>query len=372
MRDKRTVTLRVLLQASSSGSVGGAGSHFEPQVAVLCDPDAQGGHEAYHPQYMTEQGRWQSDLTAKATCLRDKMDILEYCKKVYPKRDITNIVESSHYLKVGSWCRATSPPAAGTPAAAAASVAAGRTNKCRTARWVKPFRCLEGPFQSDALLVPENCLFDHIHNQSKCWTFGRWNETAAVACRDRGLQLRSFAMLLPCGISLFSGVEFVCCPKHFRDGLKPKRPVLPVQQPADDPADDSDDLDELADGDELDDADEDLDGDDAAAAAAVAAEYDDDDDEEDDDVDDDDPVAAIDDDIDDDGYGTTSSSGTSGGTTAGPTASTSTAAPTPDPYFTHFDPRTEHQSYKEAQQRLEESHREKVKISQNSLKQLCV
>lgn len=23
-------------------------------------------------------------------------------------------------------------------------------------------------------------------------------------------------MLLPCGISLFSGVEFVCCPKHFK------------------------------------------------------------------------------------------------------------------------------------------------------------
>lgn len=30
------------------------------------------------------------------------------------------------------------------------------------------------------------------------------------------MQMRSFAMLLPCGISLFSGVEFVCCPKHFK------------------------------------------------------------------------------------------------------------------------------------------------------------
>lgn len=27
----------------------------------------------------------------------------------------------------------------------------------------------EGPFQSDALLVPEGCLFDHLHNQTKCW-----------------------------------------------------------------------------------------------------------------------------------------------------------------------------------------------------------
>lgn len=74
----------------------------------------------------------------------------------------------------------------------------------------------EGPFQSDALLVPEGCLFDHIHNASRCWPFIRWNQTGGAACQDRGMQMRSFAMLLPCGISLFSGVEFVCCPKHFK------------------------------------------------------------------------------------------------------------------------------------------------------------
>lgn len=74
----------------------------------------------------------------------------------------------------------------------------------------------EGPFQSDALLVPEGCLFDHIHNASRCWPFIRWNQTGAAACQERGMQMRSFAMLLPCGISLFSGVEFVCCPKHFK------------------------------------------------------------------------------------------------------------------------------------------------------------
>lgn len=74
----------------------------------------------------------------------------------------------------------------------------------------------EGPFQSDALLVPEGCLFDHIHNASRCWPFVRWNQTGAAACQERNMQMRSFAMLLPCGISLFSGVEFVCCPKHFK------------------------------------------------------------------------------------------------------------------------------------------------------------
>jgi hypothetical protein len=74
-----------------------------------------------------------------------------------------------------------------------------------------------GPFQSDALLVPEHCLFDHIHNQTRCWDFDQWNRTATGACRDRGMRVKSFAMLLPCGIDVFSGVEFVCCP------FKPKK-----------------------------------------------------------------------------------------------------------------------------------------------------
>jgi amyloid beta A4 protein len=80
----------------------------------------------------------------------------------------------------------------------------------------------EGPFQSDALLVPEGCLFDHIHNASRCWPFVRWNQTGAAACQERNMQMRSFAMLLPCGISVFSGVEFVCCPKHFKGELSVK------------------------------------------------------------------------------------------------------------------------------------------------------
>ena len=27
------------------------------------------------------------------------------------------------------------------------------------------------------------------------------------------MRVKSFAMLLPCGIDVFSGVEFVCCPR---------------------------------------------------------------------------------------------------------------------------------------------------------------
>nr|CAI5867932.1 unnamed protein product [Callosobruchus analis] len=334
--------------ASTSGT-GNVASHFEPQVAILCDSSVR-GPEAYHPKYMSEQGEWVSDLYSKAVCFKDKMDILNYCKKVYPKRDITNIVESSHYLKIASWCRAGSSPGAQT------------RGKCKTARWVKPFRCLEGPFQSDALLVPENCMFDHIHNQSNCWSFSRWNSTAAVACQEKGLQLRSFAMLLPCGISLFSGVEFVCCPKHFKDNMKSKKTVdltiLKKEHDAFDTVDDAmdDDDDDDSDEDDGDDVGSDKDDlDDLSDDTELADDPRIDDDEEDEDDYD-----------DDDNWDTTpgSTTGAYKSSTSAPFTSTTTArsttVPTPDPYFTHFDPRNEHDSYKAAQERLEETHREKV------------
>ncbi|KAL1138515.1 hypothetical protein AAG570_008578 [Ranatra chinensis] len=271
---------------------------------MLCNPKS--GDQPYHSQYMTESGRWATDLTHKVTCAKEKMDILEYCKKVYPKRDITNIVESSHFVKITNWCKV------------------GHA-KCKHTDWVKPYRCLEGPFQSDALLVPESCLFDHIHNQTKCWEFERWNQTAAQACQDRDMSLRTFAMLLPCGISLFSGVEFVCCPA--KDKTPMKKAILPAL-----PMGGSEVFDNI------DEPEDDIDADD------------DDDVDDDDDDDDADP--------DYDGYDEGSSATTSATTTQPPRPTT--GLPTPDPYFTNFDPRNEHQAYKEAQQRLEELHREKV------------
>ncbi|KPJ12149.1 Beta-amyloid-like protein [Papilio machaon] len=311
---------------------------------------------------MSAAGRWTPDLTTKPhNCLKDKMEILDYCKKVYPSHDITNIVEASHYVKVSNWCKLGSSNAA----------------KCKVTRWVKPFRCLEGPFQSDALLVPESCLFDHIHNQSRCWQFARWNATAGRACAQRGLRLRTFAMLLPCGISLFSGVEFVCCPKHFKGkfthlkNVKMHKPMdvgVPVSPGGEEMLAASAAMDER-DDELLDDEDALTDDDDDTLNLSD----DDDDDDADDDMDEDeDTDLSRDDDAEDDDYTDgdenawprpeTSSppSTTSTTTTTTTTSTTAASTATSDPYFSHFDPRTEHQSYKDAQQRLEETHREKI------------
>ncbi|XP_063894480.1 amyloid-beta-like protein isoform X4 [Helicoverpa armigera] len=309
---------------------GQASSGAEPQVAVLCEA---GG--TYHPQYMSAAGRWTPDLTTKPhNCLKDKMEILDYCKKVYPSHDITNIVEASHYVKVSNWCK----------------LGTGNAAKCKVTRWVKPFRCLEGPFQSDALLVPESCLFDHIHNQSRCWQFARWNATAGRACAQRGLKLRTFAMLLPCGISLFSGVEFVCCPKHFKENVKMHKPMdvgVPVSPGGEEmlaasAAMDERDDDLLDDDDALDDDDDD---------DTLNLSDDDDDDDADDDMDEDeDADLSRDDDAEDDDY-------TDGDDNSWPRPETSSQ---PSTTTTSTTTTTTTTSYKDAQQRLEETHREKI------------
>jgi len=352
--------------------VQSASPRWEPQISVLCEAG-----QTFLPQYLSEDGRWSSELSVKVpgvSCLRDKMDLLDYCKKVYPGRDITNIVESSHYQKIGGWCRT------------------GTTNlgKCKGAqRWIKPFRCLEGPFQSDALLVPEGCLFDHIHNASRCWPFVRWNQTGAAACQERNMQMRSFAMLLPCGISLFSGVEFVCCPKHFKAvPTKVKKTDLPVLPPESEILPSLDDSDDNF-SEDLDDDEEDVTDQDEMVADEPLETLEEEDEEEDYDSEEDTPT--LDTEIFKDGLIMTSSPASTSTLAAVPindyvnsqttsqtpdkplseipisqpanTDGLSTSIPTPDPYFTHFDPRIEHQSYKvlqEAQQRLEEAHREKV------------
>uniref|UniRef100_A0A182XVZ0 Uncharacterized protein n=1 Tax=Anopheles stephensi TaxID=30069 RepID=A0A182XVZ0_ANOST len=56
-----------------------ASPRWEPQISVLCEAG-----QTYHPQFLSEEGRWTTDLSIKVpgtTCLRDKMDLLDYCKK---------------------------------------------------------------------------------------------------------------------------------------------------------------------------------------------------------------------------------------------------------------------------------------------------
>ena len=52
-------------------------------VAMIC-PEKTGEKlgKLYHNQYMSAEGKWTTDFDHKATCRQDKVEILEYCKKV--------------------------------------------------------------------------------------------------------------------------------------------------------------------------------------------------------------------------------------------------------------------------------------------------
>lgn len=125
------------------------------------------------------------------------------------------------------------------------------------------------------------------------------------------------------------------------DNIKPKKPVdlaiLKNDQDLLDTEDDSLDSDEDDDKDDLDDL-------------ADDTELADDPNIEEDEEDDDDEYDDSDQDWD---VKSSSTSSTPKPTTSTTTTTTTTfrptTIPTPDPYFTHFDPRNEHQSYKEAQ-----------------------
>lgn len=145
------------------------------------------------------------------------------------------------------------------------------------------------------------------------------------------MKLQSYAMLLPCGVGIFSGVEFVCCP-----GAASSTTQKPIEMevtkgslfdqirsnsvPKDNNSDE-DDRDNNADATDDDDDDDDY--------------YDDDYEEDEDDE---------------------PSPSTSTTTT---TTTTTTERPI-DQYLSHFDSMKEHDTFKSAQKNLEEGHREKV------------
>lgn len=65
----------------------------EPQVAVVCDV-----RNPLHPQYMDSTGKWVSDMDNKNSCLKDKIEILDFCRKVkiaVIKKLITSIIPFS-------------------------------------------------------------------------------------------------------------------------------------------------------------------------------------------------------------------------------------------------------------------------------------
>jgi len=116
--------LLVCSSAMASMHAGDIGFHYEPMVAMVC-PEKGELMKHFQNKFLATTGKWETDYGVKATCKTDKLDVLEYCKQVYPELKITNTIQSTKYQKIDRWCRTGNL-------------------KCRgPARWVKPYRCIE-------------------------------------------------------------------------------------------------------------------------------------------------------------------------------------------------------------------------------------
>uniref|UniRef100_A0A9J2PAN7 A4_EXTRA domain-containing protein n=1 Tax=Ascaris lumbricoides TaxID=6252 RepID=A0A9J2PAN7_ASCLU len=125
---------------------------FVPLVAFEC---------GFRNKFMAEDGTWVNDVNRYATCQSGKLDILKYCRKAYPKLDITNIVEYSHETKIASWCREEGKP-------------------CKWTHTVRPYQCIGkvGEFHSEALQVPHGCRFGHVNDRQSCNDYSHWKDEA--------------------------------------------------------------------------------------------------------------------------------------------------------------------------------------------------
>ncbi|CAI2356815.1 unnamed protein product [Caenorhabditis sp. 36 PRJEB53466] len=182
----------IVAATNAEGSPAGSKRHekFIPMVAFSC---------GYRNQYMTEEGTWKTDDERYATCFSGKLDILKYCRKAYPSMNITNIVEYSHEVSISNWCREEGFP-------------------CKWTHSVRPYHCIDGEFHSEALQVPHDCQFSHVNARDQCNDYQHWKDEATNQCsnkktkENKAMIVRSFAVLEPCALDLFTGVEFVCCP----------------------------------------------------------------------------------------------------------------------------------------------------------------
>ncbi|VDK43353.1 unnamed protein product [Anisakis simplex] len=275
---------------------------FVPLVAFEC---------GFRNKFMSEDGKWVNDANRYATCQKGKLDILKYCHKAYPRLDITNIVEYSHEVKIDSWCREDGKP-------------------CKWTHTVRPYQCIVGEFHSEALQVPHGCRFGHVNDRQSCNNYAHWKDEAHQQCQSKvadgkRMNLRSFAVLEPCGLDLFTGVEFVCCPSPNNNHHSHNHHIPDEKQHIDKVVD----LDKKTVGEHYGREDE--------GSENMDDDEDDDYDEDYSDEDDEDDKEVVD---------TTKRGGSN--------------KQQQDPYFKISDPINEHERFKEAGQRLDKKHRAKI------------
>uniref|UniRef100_A0AAX7UIA7 Amyloid beta (A4) precursor-like protein 1 n=1 Tax=Astatotilapia calliptera TaxID=8154 RepID=A0AAX7UIA7_ASTCA len=165
----------------------------EPQIAMFC------GRQLLHMN--TQTGQWEPDPQGRQSCFKEPSQIQSYCQEMYPGLSISHIEESKRPVTIPAWCKKG-------------------WGHCQTHPFiVLPYRCLEGEYVSEALLVPDRCRFLHKEQMDVCESFVYWHNIAKEECTSDNLELHSYGLLLPCG-DHYRGVEYVCCPGRGSSGDK--------------------------------------------------------------------------------------------------------------------------------------------------------
>ncbi len=55
------------------------------------------------------------------------------------------------------------------------------------------------------------CDFGYVHETQTCKNHAYWNERANQICKGKDKHLQKYGILVPCGLDVFTGVEYVCC-----------------------------------------------------------------------------------------------------------------------------------------------------------------
>lgn len=165
----------------------------EPQIAMFC------GRQLLHMN--TQTGQWEPDPQGRQSCFKEPSQIQSYCQEMYPELSISHIEESKRPVTIPAWCKKG-------------------WGHCQTHLFiVLPYRCLEGEYVREALLVPDRCRFLHKEQMDVCESFVYWHNIAKEECTSDNLELHSYGLLLPCG-DHYRGVEYVCCPGRGSSGDK--------------------------------------------------------------------------------------------------------------------------------------------------------
>lgn len=132
-----------------SASVDRPSQHhaFVPLVAFKC---------GFRNMFLNESsGQWQADPSGAATCLQGKLEILKYCKRVYPGRRVSNIVEYSHIAQIPHWCDEETG------------------GRCQKSFYIRPYRCLGESSPPFFALTPH---IPNISNRGRTVLRGRGEE----------------------------------------------------------------------------------------------------------------------------------------------------------------------------------------------------